>query len=483
MRYYCDFDHAFKSVKTVETILGPAWCSQIKDNPFFSKDHGLFIPLVADGRVLFYFNCILLSHSIPINEDGLLQLDLAAMQKIEAAGQLKLLPQTVKMLKLVANGKMLAGDSSTRSGYSRNRAGMRVRLPEIMKAILLGYLRLPQEEELLNALNECCYELSSAATITKSRATPFPVRVNAVEDFFSNGKLTTYREKGIGAHLGSLVSRSDKVTKADVEVKWRKPAKSSVWPYTLDHHWFEVQESAVSVANYTLKALLSRSDSNQGGGRQIDRKFPIFNRQTALATSREILESFFVDLTATGSKHFTKWGDVTHNTKRLEGPHSNPVFLIPKLCLMLGVAPTFDKNGTFLKFKPIDNQLLVNTQKVHLTAQSIDTGITDKIDPFITITYALCYSLGLMSLADLELKTGITNGGAALAADPNYIKLTIGPNLVCCISTTFSYDTCAASLARFLSTPIKDLTEEDIEDMGLDTNLIETHLREQTSTC
>lgn len=478
MQYFCDFESALKFTPYVKQIFNQpnTWWAQVGTNPFLCQTHGLFIPIVANNRVLAYYNCVLVSQAIPVDLNGLVILDPTTLAAAELKGQIKLLPQTVKMLKLLAHGKNLHNGNSR---STRGVAGMKVRLTEAMKAWLLGYINLPQDESLLTAIANSCYDLQAVdGSNTKKPGNvrySYSDRVDTAFNYLNAAQVSSYQARNVSRHVGFQASRSAKDVQPGVEVKWRKPSKTSIWPYTLDHHWFEIQESAVSIANHVLKSLLNRTESSHHASRQIDLKFPILHRQAVLAGCREVLELFFADTAAAqqAGRYCNLWGSIDYKVRKLDLLHTSPVYLIPKMCLLLGVAPSFDKSGQFLKFNPIDNKLLVNTTKVYLESKSIDMRDNEGAT-LSNMTLALCYSLGLMSLADLENRIGIINAGVALNQDPNFIKIAIGPNLVCCVSKTFAYDACKPKLSKLTNTPINELTEQDVEEMGLDQDLVDS---------
>lgn len=414
-------------------------------NPIYHRELGLLYPLVADNTVLAYLK----GH---ITDPGLGDFVIFDKSNIEFAVKntrsFKLLPQTAKAMKTIAGGNKVFNEeySPYRHSYA---SGMKLRTNEVIKCIMLGYIQAPSEDKLVNALIDSNYDLGHEIGARNTKGTTFSLTAKVAKIIQVFGK--DYSEWTMRNYAQIVAVNLHRTAKELVEtdtVKWRKPAKNSVWPWTLDHHWFEVQESAITMANAAYKSLLGHTTSATRMKKDtVDRNYPIFIKQNQLEHGRKILETFFTE--ALAKKSGSAWGSAAHYVSVMEWTTRVPYYAIPKLCLALGVLPKFSVSGVFERFVPLAGNFNPATRKVYLEMDSIDVDNIHKLEPNFTLILALCYEFGLIGLEDLERTTGIVNAGNALKDSTEHVQVNLGKNLVCCIHTNFAYDVSKASLMKY----------------------------------
>jgi hypothetical protein len=361
------------------------------------------------------------------------------------------MPKTVKALVTISAGNRLANNE-----HSGRESGPAIKLKqsEVIKALLLGYLEPPTEEALINLLIESNYDLQTLFRYDK--VTPLSAKIDKVDSFVNNlnkpvGGGYEWGEnysRTVGSNIGYQFVRSSKQFEENHAIKWRKPSKSSSWPWTLDHHWFIVQESPITLANYTYKALLGAGGQNNYQKRdKIDAQYPIFHKNNAVDQGRRLLEIFFKH--AVGNRSKSKWGEVVHCTQLMRWTSDNPCFIIPKLCMVLGVMPTFDDCGSFEKFVPLAGNFKQPNKKLYLEFNAVDIEQSSSLEPFITVTLGLCYDLGVLKLNAIEKILGVVNAGAALENNSNYFRVSMGNNIVCCVPNDYSYNIINKAISKF----------------------------------
>lgn len=440
--YYTVFDNNFTPFKFIEADF-KAKGIDIKTkcglNPFYHEDMGIFVPMFMSGVVLGYIH-----H--PVNKGQLnyfTVFDQPTVDHHSKDNSLKLLPQTVKVLTNTPLGTRLCSDNFV-NYHGHGEMAIKLRPQEVMKAIVLGYLSLPSDQSLLNYLSNR-YDVKDAlaahpnASLQK-KAELIYAAINR------DNQRNRYNYDGIGKTAGFRLSRTAKAFDKDHVIKWRKPPGNSAWPWTLDHHWFEIQESPITLSNYTFKSLLSGTGASESKKSKIDNQYPIFSRKLNLEHGRKILEMFFED--TLGKRSNGAWTNVVQMTNNMRWVSDNPCYVVPKLCLVMGVVPVFDNSAKFVKFAPMQNNIKLPTKKLYVPFENFNIDQGNDLSPFLVSTIALCYELGLVSLDTVETYFGIVNAGKALENNSNYMKTPIGEHVICCIPKTFSYDVSAKALAK-----------------------------------
>lgn len=447
-----------KGLRNIDVI------TEFGNDPFYDDDYGIFYPLTIDGNVVAYLKAAIGKNKIFTYQ----RLDAARIEDLIKNNTLKLLPKTVKALSTISPGNKMCRDPYQSYG---NHPTLRLKNSEIIKALVLGYITLPADGNLVDLAINSNYSLQSMFGSKHSKIDP-KIKNKTVIDTINNPADQNNGE-GWGTHNSNQLAkrvcveltRSNKVFDDTHVLKWRKPSKNSAWPWTLDHHWFMVQESPITLANYTYKALLgSGSRSNYDKKDKIDNQYPVFAKNNAVEHARRLLETFFDEVVGNRSKH--RWGDVVYSTQNMRWVSDNPCFLIPKLCLVLGVVPSFDASGKFQKFVPMAGNFTQNTEKLYLELSAMNIDQTSDLQPFITMILALCYDLGIVKLDVIEKTLGVVNGGAALKNNSNYLKANVGNNLVCCLPKNYSYDMTVKALTKFnLAMAEESKKEEPVFDI------------------
>jgi hypothetical protein len=463
--YYSDFKECFYTKFKVEKIVMDIRKSDIATNygedPFYDQEFGVFYPLKAGGKILAYLVVQINKSNLPTSK----RLTAEAIEALASTNVLKLMPKTVKVLTTVSAGNKISAERH------RNNADagppVKIKQSEIMKALLLGYLEAPSEEALIDVLIESNYDLQSKFRYDKSVS--LSSKIEQVNNFINNVNKANnasydwgqHCSRAAGSNLSYRFTRSFKKFDENHVVKWRRPNKNSVWPWTLDHHWFIVQESPITLANYTYKALLGSSGQGLYQKKdRIDMQYPIFLKSNAVDQGRKLLETFFKEVVGNRSK--SKWGDVVYCTQLMRWTSDNPCFIIPKLCMVLGVMPTFDVSGKFQKFVPLAGNFNQPKKKLHLEFNAIDVSQSHSLDPFITVALSLCYDLGIVKLDAVEKTLGIVNAGSALANNDNYFKVSIGKNTVCCIPNSYSWNFANSAINKFETTAKLKTTNDPV---------------------
>jgi len=458
--YGLELKDSFITKSKAERMLkekGQTFPSNLGTNAYYCVGLGIFIPLISDGQILAYLNGAISSFVGWIDVGGAI-IDSEAIKLFSDKKRFKFLPQTIKALKSVPTGSRISTNVNS-SAYSRTRTnGMKLRSSEVLKALLLGYINVPADNDLISMLTNNISELASrvdkklsltAKTVLVDKYLNDKLYISPTDKVRTStgsslahhscgSNVSEWQLKHLSIAIGHLLIRSSKTFDNKHEVKWRKPPKSSLWPWTLDHHWFEIQESPITAANHSYKALLS-GDSKRSKMDSVDAKYPIFHRQNSMDYGRRVLEGFFNS--ALKDKSSRAWGILTHTLiSNMDWVVANPYYAIPKLCLTLGVVPKFNESGVFERFVKIQGNTMQPTKKVYIESDAIDVDHTHKLEPMLNLTMALCYTLGLVSLSTLEKSIGLVNAGEGLGNSKEYVHVNMGDYLVCCIPKSYSYD-------------------------------------------
>jgi hypothetical protein len=202
--------------------------------------------------------------------------------------------------------------------------------------------------------------------------------------------------------FNNIICRTAVALDSDSVQKWRKPPRSSAWPWTLDHHWFLCEGNAISSAHHSMMALVEDGGAHRGQERkdQIARQLPVINEQLTLDKLRKVLETYFSDLNGTITTLGSKFGDYVKENNNIRwlgtggrwsmtttDQHHTPLVG----CLALGVRPKIE-NGKLVKFVPTEGALLKNTQKFHcqLTPKELNSAHPK-------VTMIAMYTCGLLS--------------------------------------------------------------------------------------
>lgn len=468
IHYGIELENSFITKASADKMLsdrGEKFPPNMGSDPYYHHELGVFIPLISDGQVIAYFNG-------PISSIGTSNFVLTAsvVETLSNQKTLKLLPQTVKALKSVPAGSRISPGSYNGYSYRSNGAGMKLRSSEVLKAMLLGYIDIPTDNNLILAIANSNYDLATElGTKPNKQSTMSLAAKTAKVDKYLNGKnsnnqkvCSEWQQRSMGKAIGYDLFRSSKPFDANHEMKWRKPAKTSLWPWTLDHHWFEVQESPITMANYAYKALLSGS-SNRHKAESVNQKYPVFNRQLTMDYGRKVLELFFNE--SLKNKSAAAWGQLTHMlSNNMEWVVVNPYYAIPKLCLTLGVIPKFNESGVFEKFVGMEGNATQPTKKVYLEAAAIDVDNSHKIETMLNLTMALCYEMGIISLDTLEKSIGLVNAGEGLGNSEDYVHVEMGKHLICCIPKSYSYDVGRKQICKVDAKILADGTGEGVDE-------------------
>lgn len=341
--------------------------------------------------------------------------------------QIKLSAQSIKMLKTSpANRKVFEQDS----GWSSR--GFKCKPEEMVKCMALDYLSLVDSRSMIDNLAYTDYNLGMSVADKKvSNSVAFARTVK----HFQTQDIGGYMLRSLGGKLAPSIVRTAKEIDDSCVLKWRRPSSSSKWPWTMDHHWFNSQESAVATAYYTMSSLMQRNSDNKG---QLLSNLPVFSNIRQLETSRKALEYYFINLKQILKPHSNQLSIFSNMVSDLDWPGSSrysaskkptPEMFPIKACMALGVLPLFDQSGEFVKFTPINGKLHDNQVKLYM---EIDPSMLAGRRPEVGLL--LAYSVGIISQSALEALLGpLSLTGPKLAADPLMVQLNLGPNVVCCL--------------------------------------------------
>ena len=322
----------------------------------------------------------------------------------------------------------------------RGALGFKTSFPEVLKGIVLGYVSANLSvTSMLDALWSQDHNLSQQCGGGNKS---LDEKINIVLNYFQQPGKTHYAStcaNQVRAIVSGL-SRTSKDINPIHETSWRKANKNSKWPYTLDHHWFQVMESAVVTANYSLQALLPKDyRSRDDKRRRLQMSLPTFINVDQLEKCRKALEMYFTNLPHVLRSSSAELGKFTVMSTDTDWPEKSNKYgrageafmrsegFIVKACLALGVIPTFDSCNAFVKFAPINGTLHINPKTVYYKA-----GATLHTQGRSEMAVLLAYSVGLINLEVLEKLLGPLQQ-SPYSSGPTYMDLRISGNVVCCI--------------------------------------------------
>lgn len=362
--------------------------------------------------------------------------------EIQAVG-LRISQQCTKMFKSTrCQERMFDINGIQYVGRGSHNVGFKTSLTEVLKGIVLGYVNANSSVTLtLDALCSQNHNLSQKCTDGNKS---LDEKINIVlEHFQEPAAHPAYAGQRYEYYVRAVVSGFSRTSK-DVdpvhETSWRKASKNSKWPYTLDHHWFQVMESAVVTANYSLQALLPKESLYRDDKRhRLQLSLPTFSNGAQLEKCRKALELYFTSLphvlryTSAELGRFTvlaadtDWPEKSNRYGRAGETFMRSEGFIVKACLALGVIPTFNSCNTFVKFAPINGTLHINPKTVYYKA-----GSTLHTQGRSEMAVLLAYSVGLINLEVLEKLLGPLQQ-SPYSSGPTYMDLRISGNVVCCI--------------------------------------------------
>jgi hypothetical protein len=395
---------------------------------------------------------------------------------------LKISAQTTKLVKGSEVSKKMITAPQWHGGYNRSRRGRHgnafiCKPEEVIKALALGYLKIDTAgtgfKQILNHVNKV--------------KTPPPIPnpwdtqgTKDYQDYLNKSKIIkvshTYYEEGKlevrNDFLNFIKVCTDEIQRTSLEVdpktelKWRRASKNSMWPYTLDHHWFNAQEGRISVAHHAFKSLMHGGKSTSQDIDKIQVNLPIFTSIKVLDRARKILEHFFSNTKylvgsklLTGKTYNGEYSRFVSSVNDLEWPNRkysqkviSPEMFPITACLALEVIPAFDQNGQFMKFLQIENNLYDNK---HVVRYEVDPHNLSTRQP--EVTFLLAYSVGLIGIEDLENILGIKRTNTLVPDTTNFLKtsetnkhvhLHLGKNIVLCFPIEYALGEVQASFSR-----------------------------------
>jgi hypothetical protein len=275
----------------------------------------------------------------------------------------------------------------------------------------------------------------------------------------------------IATGFSTIISRTAVAVDQDSVQKWRKPPRSSAWPWTLDHHWFLCEGNSISSAHHSMMALVD--DSSNGGTQnrkdQIARQLPVINDQLTLDKLRKVLEAYFSDIggvmSTLGSK-FTEYVRENNNIRWLGtggrwSMTTTDQYHTPLVaCLALGVRPKIE-SGKLVKFVPAEGALIKNTQKFHcqLTPKELNSAHPK-------VTMIAMYTCGLLSESAFRDIMGTCLKEYDPANAPGNVSLDMGPLVSVLIPRESWYIAARADLTNLISRGqvLAPLSQRDLPD-------------------
>ena len=464
------FPHIRDTAKTQEENqrdrmdLAHSWLNAKDISHPFLLDEALYVPIVeisGTQSIVYGYFCTVVSVT---NPTGMYWHPLSRPEDGAREG-LKISAQTTKLVKGSEVSKKMLTTAHWQSyfnhaGHRRGNNAFRCKPEEVIKALALGYLKIDTNgtgfKQAVNHINR----VKSPPPVPPSWDTS---SVKAYEDylvaskipkvahrFYEEGKLEERNEffTFIQACTGEIQRTSLEVD-PKTETKWRKASKNSMWPYTLDHHWFNAQEGRISVAHHAFKSLMHGGRGNSDADK-IQLNLPIFTAIKTLERARKILEHFFsntsIILNNKNNGEFARFVSSVHDlewpsrkyAQKIVSPEMFPVIA----CLALEVIPIFDQSGQFIRFTRIDNNLSDNK---HVVYYDIDPHNLSKIRP--DITFLLAYSAGLITIQDLETLLGI-NRNKTTAETDGQVHLRLSKNIVLCFPIEYALTQVQTSFDR-----------------------------------
>lgn len=275
----------------------------------------------------------------------------------------------------------------------------------------------------------------------------------------------------IATGFSTSISRTAVAVDQDSVQKWRKPPRSSAWPWTLDHHWFLCEGNSISSAHHSMMALVD--DSSNGGTQnrkdQIARQLPVINDQLTLDKLRKVLEAYFSDIggvmSTLGSK-FTEYVRENNNIRWLGtggrwSMTTTDQYHTPLVaCLALGVRPKIE-SGKLVKFVSAEGALIKNTQKFHcqLTPKELNSAHPK-------VTMIAMYTCGLLSESAFRDIMGTCLKEYDPANAPGNVSLDMGPLVSVLIPRESWYIAARADLTNLISRGqvLAPLSQRDLPD-------------------
>lgn len=353
---------------------------------------------------------------------------------------IKLSPQSIKMLKTVGPNTAPFGD-----GHSWASRGFKCKSEDLIKSLALGYYTMVESRDMMESL---CYSSYDVVAYIRDKRTPMADVYKKVLYYYETDVKSAWMNQSIGQRLAATITRTTQPVDESYVVKWRKPNKTSKWPYTLDHHWFAAQESPVATAHHSLASLMNKNSNKD----QLMMNLPIFTNIRQLEIARKILEHFYSNLKDIMGPNSSKFGMYISMINDFEWPNGRyshrkmtPDMFPVKACMALGVVPTFDASGQFVKFAPIANAIHENTQTIYI---DLEIDALGKRKPEVSLL--LAYAIGLLDLDTVEKLLGpVSRNGEMLKQDPTKIQLQISPNVVCCVPVNSANTALSTAMEKY----------------------------------
>jgi len=350
--------------------------------------------------------------------------------------------------------KVDAGETIYRDSGSHGRANFRCRADEVVRQLTLGFARLNSSElpasltgmdyNFQNTVNQ--HQLkgaqlhSSVVNMYCSSTLPAPYKSGTFNTWHlprfvshSSGSCSINQESLAAATvpvLAKIIVRTATPTSPASVQKWRKPPRTSVWPWTLDHHWFLCEGNQISSTHHTMMGLVDSNDSNSGTTRdEISRQLPVINEQLTLDKIRKLLETYFCDLPGVMSMsgpHYSDYARENQNTRWLGSgsrwsismtePHHSPIVM----CLAVGARPVIE-NGKLVKFTAAEGNLLRNTQRFHCAMSPKELNSCHS-----KVTMIGLYTCGLISEGVFRDLMGSCLKEHDPANEPGHVSMSLG---------------------------------------------------------
>ena len=440
----------------------------------------VFLPIVIGGKAVGYITSGITSTTPKIPTNSLVVLD--SKEKIDNC-EIKLTPKLLKVMKNVDTGTAVMPVPTSYYHQHTNRGGFKLQAGDIMKLCLLGYLELANEDALIEAMTQSAYAFRVVQGPNTSKANKLKAIYDLMECTSAGTRLnpkdgSSSKAVGYGdttnlghwdlAHIGGQMSyriyRTSKEVSESDQIKWRKPPKSSVWPYTLEHHWFEIQESGIVSMNLQLTGLLQCSGNNSTRSAKqttINETYPLFKNVTGLSNARNLLQRYFSECLSKTAP----WSDLENDLKTCHFGNPNSYygnrldgkFQIVSMCLATGVVPVFNA-GKFSKFEPISNKLVPPTNSIRVGIELFNqerAGIQ-------YIPMLLMYQIGLISAETLAHATPIVKQKRVSA---DVFEIDAGSGLIVIVKRNAAELASAQKLATIRKKHAEASAEENEEEL------------------
>lgn len=418
----------------------------------FIFDKVLYVPLSVDGKTVGLLHASV--SCAPSFHSGFHSLpDAAAVAK---AG-LKISSQCETLLKQLDPG------STAFSSPGRGVRAFRCRPDDVVKALAMGLLALDSEavvtafllvdSRMENHVKNMSWSGRASLVLDACRNNSIPREGYGIKkkspyggDEYMEGTWYVVDPKSnqlsqglIGSRMAPrlphrIVRTASEVDKSQVH-KWRKPPQSSMWPWTMDHHWFLCESSPIATAHHSMMALMDPSDKFGGNGgsenkaADVCRRLPLVQDQLTMDKMRKLMEAYFQDIAATidssnprygewhRSNNDLRWVGTSRYSMSPTGPEESPAVM----CLVLGVRPKLDGRN-FKGFVPAESNLISNTERFYcrLTPQQINSS-----DP--KVACVVMYSCGLISAQDFRNLMGKSLEEHDPALEAGHVTVGMGP--------------------------------------------------------